>query len=94
MPTHAEVIELARTGRVAPAPNFHARSAHGATFEKLAQALLFTFRVEADQRPEHPGGFVALARNWGGETHRIDFNMAKDAQGDLIMIVTGWKYGE
>ncbi len=93
MLTHEDVVEMARGGRVAPAPNFHARSAHGATFERLAQALLFTFRVNKDPRPEHPDGYIAIARKWGGDTYRIDFNVATDAHGGLILIVTDWKYG-
>lgn len=94
MLTHEGVIDLARNARVAPDPAFHGRSAHGITFEKLAAQLLFTFRVEKDRRPAHPKGYVAFTQNWGGEVYRVDFNLHEDGQGEMILIVTGWKKEE
>lgn len=94
MVSREDVIELARTARVALAPNFHGRSAHGATFEKLAQQLLFTFHLKKDPRPDHPRGYIAHTRNWGGEVYRVDLDLAEDANGNKILIVTGWKIDE
>ena len=84
MITREEVVGLARAGRVAPAPGFHARSAHGATFAGLARQLLFTFELRKDPRPEHPDGYIAITQNWGGEVYRVDFDLATGPDGHLI----------
>lgn len=94
MLTRERVVELARLGRVAPDPAFHGRRAHGATFGKLANQLLFTFRIEKDRRPQHPRGYVAFTQDWGGEVYRVDFNLHEGADGEMILIVTGWKKEE
>lgn len=94
MVSREDVVGLARGGRVAAAPHFHGRSAHGATFEKLANQLLFTFEIRKDPRPDHPRGHIAWTQNWGGEVYRVDFDLAEDADGSKILIVTGWKIDE
>ncbi|MHB8586329.1 MAG: hypothetical protein ACYDDF_10910 [Thermoplasmatota archaeon] len=94
MITREHVIDLARTGRVAPSPTFHARSSHGVRFDTLAQQLLFTFEVRKGVRPEHPNGYVAFTQNWGREVYRVDFDLLTDAGGQTILIVTGWKVEE
>lgn len=91
MVSRERVVDLARNGRVAPAPNFHGRSAHGASFEKLANQLCFTFRVDKDPRGDHPRGYIAYTQDWGGEVYRVDFDLAENAEGEMILIVTGWK---
>ena len=91
MVSREDVIELARMGRVAPAPHFHGRSAHGATFEKLAHQLVFTFRLDRDPRTEHARGWIAYTQNWGGEVYRVDLDLADAPDGEIILIVTGWK---
>ncbi len=79
---------------MAPAPNFHARAVHGATFQKLANQLCLTFEVRKDHRVDHPKGYVAFTQNWGGEVYRVDFDLATDTNGDIMLVVTGWRMDE
>lgn len=91
--TRDRVRELALLGRVAPDPKYHAYE-HGVRFEQLRTLLAFCSRVDADRRPEHPNGYVAWCTNWGGEIYRVDFNLERRPDGEVILIVTGWKLEE
>ncbi len=87
--TRDRVRELVLAGRVAPDPRYHGEQ-HGVRFEQLRTLLAFCSRVDADRRPDHPRGFVAWSTNWGGELYRIDFNVERRPDGEMILIVTGW----
>lgn len=88
--TRERVRELALMGRVVPDPSYHGQE-HGVRFERLRTLLAFCQRVEPDRRPAHPRGHVAWCTNWGGEVYRIDFNLERRPDGDVILIVTGWR---
>lgn len=86
--TPGDVQALAREGRVAKAPNYHA-SDHNLRFDTLVMALCWCYGVR--DLGEHPGSFRAQAINWGKERFEIDFVLGETVEGDVILIVTAWR---
>lgn len=78
---------------MAPDPGYHAGE-HGLRFDQLRTLLAFAHRLVPDRRPAHPRGYVAWCANWGGEIYRVDFNLDRAPDGEVVLIVTGWRMEE
>lgn len=95
MLTKDDVQRLARAGRVAPDPSYHANQ-KSIKFKTLAAALEWCNEVRVDNRkdaagkPRHPSGYVAWGQTWEPRKYRVDFNLGTDTSGEqMILIVTG-----
>lgn len=88
-----DVAHLARVGRVQPSPRFHGYK-HGITIHGARRALLFTRRVERDDRIApyggllHPKGWRAFCRAPDARRFRVDFDLVDDEEGWLLLVVT------
>lgn len=89
--TKERVCQLAAAWRVRPASNYHA-SDHHTPWDDIVFALQTCYFVAPDKRPQHPGGYVAFGQASRTRKVRIDFNLASDEQGDLILVVTAFDY--
>ncbi len=88
-----KVKTLARRGRVAPDPSYHAYQ-HEVKFRDAAFALTWCYRVEKDERLDddgsfrHPNGYVAWCDYKAGRELRVDLNVERLDDGELLLIVT------
>lgn len=86
--THA-VQQIARSGRVAKHPDYHAGN-HGLGFADLVAVLSRCERVAPD--PRHPGkpAYWAWGADWRGD-YRIDFDLYELPHGRTILVVTAMR---
>lgn len=91
-----DVQQLARNGRVAPHPAYHAHQ-HAIRFDEVVTALAWCLRVEEDDRTgeegslEHPDGYLAWCPYKGTRVLRVDFALQQREDGDLILVVTAFE---
>ncbi|MFC6763810.1 DUF1801 domain-containing protein [Natrinema soli] len=85
--------------RTIRAPYYHTEHDEGVRFTDLERGLQWgadaipalqgLFRVEQDNRDDHPDGWVGFARHWRGETLRLDFELfSEPEEPDPILVVT------
>lgn len=92
--TPAEVRDIAEANRIAADPACHLW-AHGFSLADAIVALRHCFRVQNDPRlhggkPPSGTAYRADCRWLRNATLRIDFNLAESANGDVILVVTGF----
>lgn len=92
--TPHEVRSLADGLRVSEDPTCHLWQ-HGLTIADAILALRHCYRVQEDQRSHR--GKTPTGRAYRADCHyfrdatmRIDFNLVHNADGDLILVVTGF----
>lgn len=96
MVSSEDVQKLARRGRVAPHPSYHAHQ-HTVRFDEIVAGLGWCMRVEGDDRedaegtPRHPDGYVAWCPYKGTRVLRVDFDIQQRDDGDLILVVTAFE---
>lgn len=90
-----EVHELVRQGFVVKAPNYHPGK-RGIGFHTILVALERCYHVAKDERrdkegkPLHPRGWYALSNLPYNRRLRVEFDVHRDRQGGLLLIVTAY----
>lgn len=84
-----DVQRLARDGRVLPASDYHAWQ-HFVRWEDAVYALRMCYHVVPDNR--HPESFLAFGQIGAKQVLRVDFRLAEDDEGRVLMIVTAFPH--
>ena len=87
MLTNEQVQTMAKLGRVKPDPSYHAWQ-HFVGWEDIVYALQNCYWVDKDTRPDQQRGYVAWGHLCMTRRLRIDFNLATDDDGQLMLVVT------
>lgn len=95
--TPREIRDLAKARRVARDPFDHIRS-HGFRLADIITALEHCFRVRWDARshrgrPPSPNAFRADCHYTRGQRLRVDFNLTRNDEGQIILVVTAFTLG-
>jgi hypothetical protein len=56
--------------------------------DDVIPVLMAAFRVERDQRPEYPEGWVTFCPHFGGKIVRVDFDHKILHDGEVLLVVT------
>lgn len=92
----AEVRKLVHSGQVIKAPNYHA-GRRGLAFLQVLLALERCYHVDRDLRTDnggnllHPEGWFALANLPNRRRLRVEFDLFKDENGTLLLVVTAYE---